>query len=174
MTHHKVATNCEHGFAVAPNHRQQDVAAAAPNQCCVAQITNSWTGEGWLYLAVVLGLFSRAVVGWSMSRLVTRDLVTKAWLMALWRRIPGSRFQRHAALATREERFPGASRRPRHRALDERHRTLRDCGHGGLLRIAQMRAGLSLALSDPTRDSHESPRRHRAVLQWPATAWLSR
>jgi len=47
-----------------------------------------WTGEGWLYLAVVLDLYSRTVVGWSMGERITRDLVIQALTMAIWRRRP--------------------------------------------------------------------------------------
>ena len=82
----KVTTDSDHGFSVAPNHLARDFTATAPNQRWVADITYIRTGEGWLYLAVVLDLYSRAIVGWSMSHRITRDLVLKALLMALWRR----------------------------------------------------------------------------------------
>lgn len=58
------------------------------NQKWVADITYLWTGEGWLYLAVVLDLYSRAVVGWSMSERITRELVIAALTMAVFRRCP--------------------------------------------------------------------------------------
>ena len=90
------ATNSSHGFAVAPNHLDRDFTATAPNQRWVADITYIRTGEGWLYLAVVLDLFSRAIVGWSMSHRITRDLVLKALLMALWRRNPDSELLHHS------------------------------------------------------------------------------
>lgn len=93
---YKVTTNSNHGFAVAPNHLEQDFTATAPNQRWVADITQIRTGEGWLYLAVVLDLFSRAIVGWSMSHRITRDLVVKALLMALWRRNPNDELLHHS------------------------------------------------------------------------------
>lgn len=93
---YKVTTNSDHGFAIAPNHLEQDFTATAPNQRWVADITYIRTGEGWLYLAVVLDLFSRAVVGWSMSHRITRDLVLKALLMALWRRNPDDELLHHS------------------------------------------------------------------------------
>jgi putative transposase len=64
----------------------RNVAAAAPNQQWVAAFTCLRTREGWLYLAVVLDLFSRRVVGWSMQATMTAQLVTDALLMAVWRR----------------------------------------------------------------------------------------
>ena len=56
-----------------------------PNQKWVADFTYLWTAEGWLYVAVVLDLFSRRVVGWSMSSTMTAQLVTDALMMAIWR-----------------------------------------------------------------------------------------
>jgi putative transposase len=61
-------------------------AAPAPNRKWVADFTYIWTAEGWLYVAAVLDLFSRRVVGWSMSAAMTAELVTDALVMAIWRR----------------------------------------------------------------------------------------
>jgi putative transposase len=58
----------------------------APNRKWIADFTYLWTGEGWLYVAAVIDLFSRRVVGWSMSATMTAQLVTDALLMAIWRR----------------------------------------------------------------------------------------
>jgi len=60
--------------------------APAPNRKWVADFTYIWTAEGWLYVAVVLDLYSRRIVGWSMSSTMTADLVTDALVMAIWRR----------------------------------------------------------------------------------------
>ena len=60
--------------------------ATAPNHKWVADFTYIWTREGWLYVAVVLDLFSRRVVGWSMHPTMTTAVVTDALLMAIWRR----------------------------------------------------------------------------------------
>ena len=59
--------------------------ASAPNQKWVADFTYIWTAEGWLYVAAVIDLFSRRVVGWSMSASMTAQLVTDALIMAIWR-----------------------------------------------------------------------------------------
>jgi len=72
--------------AVAPNTLDRSFESAAPNRKWIADFTYIWTAEGWLYVAAVLDLFSRRVVGWSMSAQMTAQLVTDALLMALWRR----------------------------------------------------------------------------------------
>ncbi|MCR5881409.1 IS3 family transposase [Rhizobacter sp. J219] len=73
---------------VAPNHLQRQFTASEPNQSWVTDITYIRTHEGWLYLAVVVDLFSRQVVGWSMGSRIDTGLVLDALLMALWRRQP--------------------------------------------------------------------------------------
>ena len=90
---------------VAPNHVQQQFDVTEPNRIWVTDITYIRTHEGWLYLAVVLDLFSRQVVGWSMQSRMDRELAINALLMAVWRRHPtepviihsdqGSQFSSH-------------------------------------------------------------------------------
>jgi len=82
----KATTNSQHNLPVAPNLLQQDFTATGPNQKYVGDITYLWTDEGWLYLAVVIDLFSRLVVGWAMSERMTAQLACDALRMALWRR----------------------------------------------------------------------------------------
>lgn len=82
----KATTNSRHTLPVAPNLLEQDFTATAPNQKWVGDITYLATGEGWLYLAVLIDLYSRKVVGWAMSERMTADLVGDALKMALWRR----------------------------------------------------------------------------------------
>jgi putative transposase len=72
--------------AIAPNVLDRQFEAEAPNRKWVADFTYLWTAEGWLYVAVVLDLFSRKIVGWSMSTTMTAQLVLDALIMALWRR----------------------------------------------------------------------------------------
>ncbi len=74
----------EHG--IAPNELDRQFEAAGPDQRWVADFTYIWTLEGWLYLAVVLDLYSRRIVGWSMQPRMTSELVSDALLMAVWRR----------------------------------------------------------------------------------------
>lgn len=71
---------------IAANKLDRAFMADGPNQKWVADFTYIWTVEGWLYLAVVLDLFARRIVGWSMKPAMTTDLVTDALMMALWRR----------------------------------------------------------------------------------------
>lgn len=82
----KATTNSNHKLPVAPNLLQQNFSASRPNEKWVSDITYIWTGEGWLYLAVVMDLYSRMVVGWSMSERMTSQLVMDALQMAIWRR----------------------------------------------------------------------------------------
>ena len=72
--------------AIAPNHLDRQFHAHGPNQRWVADFTYIWTGEGWLYFAAVLDLYSRRIVGWSMKAEMIAELVTDALLMAIWRR----------------------------------------------------------------------------------------
>ncbi len=72
--------------AIADNVLDRQFQADAPNQKWVADFTYIWTAEGWLYAAVVLDLYSRRVVGWSMHSSMTSQLVADALMMAVWRR----------------------------------------------------------------------------------------
>jgi putative transposase len=72
--------------AVAPNVLDRAFQAPAPNRKWIADFTYIWTTEGWLYVAVVLDLYSRRIVGWSMSASMTAQLVADALILALWRR----------------------------------------------------------------------------------------
>jgi putative transposase len=82
----KVTTDSKHNLPVAANLLNRDFTASAPNQKYVSDITYIWTAEGWLYLATVIDLYSRAVIGWSIQPTMTRELVCDALMMALWRR----------------------------------------------------------------------------------------
>ena len=82
----KATTNSNHKLPVAPNLLQQNFSASKPNEKWVSDITYVWTEEGWLYLAVIMDLYSRMVVGWSMSERMTSKLVIDALQMAIWRR----------------------------------------------------------------------------------------
>jgi len=83
---YKATTNSNHRLPVAPNLLQQNFSASKPNEKYVSDITYIWTSEGWLYLAVVMDLYSRMVIGWALSERMTSTLVIDALQMALWRR----------------------------------------------------------------------------------------
>lgn len=72
--------------SIAPNLLQREFDAAGPNRKWAADFTYIWTEEGWLYVAVVLDLYSRRVVGWSMQPQMIAQLVIDALMMAVWRR----------------------------------------------------------------------------------------
>lgn len=94
--HRTVTTQSEPGAQVAPNLLQRDFSAEEPNTKWVADTTYIWTAEGWLYLAVVLDLFSRLVVGWAMAAIQDATLVTQALRMAVTRRRPQAGLLHHS------------------------------------------------------------------------------
>ena len=75
---YKATTDSKHSLPLAPNLLEQQFAVDAPNVAWVSDITYLWTREGWMYLAVVIDLFSRKVVGWSLKPRMTADLVCEA------------------------------------------------------------------------------------------------
>jgi len=85
---YRVTTDSNHRQPVFPNRLKRDFEVAEPNRAWVGDITYVWTQEGWLYLAVVIDLYSRKVVGWSMGRRLSSTLVCDALCMALWARRP--------------------------------------------------------------------------------------
>jgi len=84
----KATTNSNHDRPVAPNLLNREFDVAQPNTVFAGDITYVHTDEGWLYLAVMIDLFSRAVVGWAMSERMTAQLVNDALVMAIWKRQP--------------------------------------------------------------------------------------
>jgi len=85
---HKVTTDSDHKFNIAPNLLDQNFTADEPNQKWAADISYIWTREGWLYLAVILDLHSRRVIGWAVSNRMKRDLAIRALEMAIAFRAP--------------------------------------------------------------------------------------
>ena len=81
---------------LAPNVLDRQFTATMPNQKWVADFTYVWTSEGWLFVAVVIDLFSRRVVGWSMQAEMTAQLVADALVMAVWRRGPTGTLVHHS------------------------------------------------------------------------------
>lgn len=106
----KVTTDSKHDHPVAPNHLNREFQVDDPDQVWASDITYIWTCQGWLYLAVILDLFSRKVVGWSLQATMTADLVTEALTMAVGRRQPlagilhhSDRGSQYASAAYRQE-----------------------------------------------------------------------
>jgi transposase InsO family protein len=92
----KRTTDSLHAFPVAPNLLDQDFAAAGPNQKWGADISYVWTREGWLYLAVVIDLFARRVVGWATSDRLHKELALSALRRAIAVRRPAAGLIHHA------------------------------------------------------------------------------
>ena len=92
----RVTTDSKHAFPLAPNLLDRQFTASGPNKVWLADITYIPTGEGWLYLAVVLYLFSRKVVGWAMRDTLAQELTLTALRMAITSRRPGPGLLHHA------------------------------------------------------------------------------
>lgn len=84
----KRTTDSDHAFNIASNLLQQDFAASRPNQKWAGDITYVWTREGWVYLAVIIDLYSRRVIGWAISNRMKQDLAIRALNMAIALRRP--------------------------------------------------------------------------------------
>lgn len=107
---YKATTDSNHNLPVAKNRLKRNFKANKPNQAWVSDITYVRTDEGWLYLAAFIDLFSRKVVGWSMSNRMTTDLVVNAFRMALFRQkrkapklVHSDRGSQYASAAFRKE-----------------------------------------------------------------------
>ena len=107
----KVTTDSGHGLPISPNLLNREFTVAEPDRVWVGDITYIATGEGWLFLAVVIDLFSRQVVGWSLREDMSSGIVIDALRMAWFKRHPGKhtrlmfhsdRGSQHASGAFRE------------------------------------------------------------------------
>ncbi len=92
----RVTTDSRHTFPVAPNRLGRDFSTNAPDQVWVSDITYLATDEGWLYLATVMDLYSRRIVGWSMQERVDRSLTLSALEMAVTQRQPAPGLTHHS------------------------------------------------------------------------------
>jgi len=93
---YKATTDSKHAMPIAPNLLDRNFTPSAPNKAWTSDITYLWTTEGWLYLAVVIDLFNREVVGWSIKPRMTVDIVTDALRMAWFRRKPAPGLVHHS------------------------------------------------------------------------------
>lgn len=91
-----VTTESGHGFPIAENLVQRNFNVDSPDKLWGADITYAWTGQGWLYLAVVMDMYSRRIVGWSIADHMRVELVLDALEMALSQRCPGSGLVHHS------------------------------------------------------------------------------
>jgi putative transposase len=122
---YKATSDSKHALPIAPNLLDRNFTPGAPNQAWAADLTYVWSDEGWLYLAVVLDLFNREVVGWSIKPRMTADIVTDADYGVV---PPQTGTGPDASLGSRQPvrqpRVPGQAHRVRHGVLDESEREL--------------------------------------------------
>lgn len=92
----KKTTDSKHNLPIAPNLLKREFEVQQPNTVWCADITYLWTMQGWLYLAVVIDLYSRKIVGWAISNHMRSSLVEQALKMAYWHRKPGKGLIHHS------------------------------------------------------------------------------
>jgi transposase InsO family protein len=92
----RATTQSKHAYPIAPNLLARQFTVEAPNRVWASDITFLWSGEGWLYLAVVLDLYSRAVVGWAIDTRMDTQLPLRALRMAIARRRPAPGLIHHS------------------------------------------------------------------------------
>jgi putative transposase len=92
----RVTTDSNHSLTVAPNTLDRQFNPTTPNQVWTTDISYVWTLEGWMYLAVVIDLYSRQVVGWAIDEHMQTSLCIKALQMAYWRKKPAKGLMHHS------------------------------------------------------------------------------
>ena len=100
----KVTTDSDHFDAISPNKLDRQFAVTEPNKVWTTDITYVWTLEGWLYVAIVIDLFSRQVVGWAIEDHMRTSLCVSALQMAYWRRKPEAGLLHHSDRAEYESK----------------------------------------------------------------------
>ena len=153
---------------IAGNVLDRKFTADAPNRKWVADFTYIWTAEGWLYVAAVIDLFSRRVVGWSMSDSMTAQLVTDALVMAIWRRGTPDALLHHSDQGSPiyQRAVPAPDDRQWRYLFDEPiGKRLGQCRDGELLLIAEDRADRPQNLPHARSCQGRGVRLHRALLQ---------
>lgn len=119
-----MTTDSNHNLPIAPNLLNREFSVNQANKYYVGDITYIWTEEGWLYLAVVIDLFSRQVVGWSMNKSMRASLVNDALSMAIFKRKPAKGLIWHT---DRGSQYASYS----HRALLESHGIIQSMSRKG-------------------------------------------
>jgi len=145
-----VTTDSRHDLPIAPNLLNRNFTPAAPNQVWSGDITYIATEEGWLFLAVVIDLFSRKVVGWSMRPDLHRSLVIDTLEMGVYQRRPqpgGVDLSLGSRHSVRQRGFPRGHREARHAGFDESQgQLLGQRGDRDAVRIAESRTTARRAL----------------------------
>ena len=163
--------------AVAANVLDRSFEAHAPNRKWIADFTYIWTAEGWLYVAAVIDLFSRRVVGWSMSAAMTAQLVTDALVMAIWRRGKPDALLHHSDRGSQysSEQFQRLMADNGVVCSMSRSGNVWDnAAMASFLLVAQDRANSAQNISDTGRGKSGRVRLHRALLQREASSFDDR
>ncbi|MCJ7624607.1 MAG: IS3 family transposase, partial [Anaerolineaceae bacterium] len=93
---YKITTNSKHSFPIASNLLDRQFDVGSPDKVWASDITYVWTSQGWVYLAVVMDLFSRQIVGWAADKHMKSELTLDALAMAYWRRKPSEGLLHHS------------------------------------------------------------------------------
>ena len=160
---------------IAPNVLDREFTAPAPNQKWVADFTYLWTHEGWLFVAAVLDLFSRRIVGWAMQSSMTSQLVTDALLMAVWRRGPSASVLHHSdqGRPIHERGVSAATRQSgRHVQHEPLRQRLGQRGDGKFLLDNEDRTMPPQRLSNSRCGTRRRVRLYRTLLQYHAEALI--
>lgn len=147
-------TDSRHAYPIAPNRLGRNFLASRPGQVWLADLTYIPTGEGWLYLAAVLDLHTRKIVGWSMRERLYTEIALEALNMAIERQRPAPGLIHHSdrGIQYAAEAYRLALGSIRYHPIDERQGQLpRQCPDGKLLSHPQGRAGPSPDLCHPRR-----------------------
>jgi len=183
----KRTTDSDHAFNIAPNLLQQDFSASAPNQKWAGDITYIWTREGWVYLAIIIDLFSRRVIGWAISNRMKQDLAIRALNMAVALRRPppgcihhtdrGAQYCAHDyQKLLRKNGFKvsmsGKGNCHDNSAVERRGLSRTGGVHPLHLQVPEGRTGLEARMAHPTRCRDRPLRIHQWLLQ-PAPQTLS-
>jgi putative transposase len=157
-------TNSQHDYPVAPNRLNREFQATRPNEKWLADITYIPTAEGWLYLAVVMDLFSRKIVGWSFDTSLESRLVQQAFQMAVHNRTTvqellhhsdhGSQYAADAYQQLLVAQRVQVSMSRRGDCYDDAGAVTSQCADGELLRYIEKRVRLPSQLSNPTGGNH--------------------
>jgi hypothetical protein len=159
---------------VADNLLARNFTPRAPNQVWTSDITYLRTDEGWLHLAIVLDLFNREIVGWSLKPRMTADIVTDALTMACFRErpAPGLAAPLRPGQSVRQPCLSGQAQGLRHDLLDEPEgQLLGQHADGELVQQFQERAGAWDSLCHSCRHEGCQLRVHRGLLQPQAAAF---
>ena len=161
-------TDSRHGLPIAPNLVDRNFTTAAPNRIWLADITYIPTAQGWLYLAAIMDLFSRKIVGWAMRDHMRVELVSSALTMAIQQQRPEAGLIHHS---DRGVQYASHGYRAVLSAVgiigstSRKSRLLRQCPDGKLLPYPEDRARSSSPIQDPRRGPARYLRLHRGLLQ---------